>query len=140
MVAKGDTVGPWEAVADPERMKTMALVLHDPNPIHWDVDAVRRLGLGERPVNQGPNNMAYLVNALIGWTGDPRCVRSIRVRFLAPVHAGDRVVAGGSVTTVRPVDDGIEADCELWLEAGGRRVVTGDATVIIHPTEEHRRT
>ena len=45
---------------DAEKMKTMALLLRDPNPIHWDVGSVRELGMGDRPVNQGPNNMAYL--------------------------------------------------------------------------------
>ena len=54
---------------DPARMKTMAALLRDPNPIHWDLDAVRELGMGDRAVNQGPNNMAYLVNLLASYAG-----------------------------------------------------------------------
>ncbi|SVE18753.1 uncharacterized protein METZ01_LOCUS471607, partial [marine metagenome] len=27
-------------------MKTMAVLIQDPNPIHWDVESVKRLGLG----------------------------------------------------------------------------------------------
>ena len=61
---------------------------------------VRELGMGERPVNQGPNNMAYLVNLLASYAGGYRGVRSLRVRFLANVFAGDRLVAGGEVTHI----------------------------------------
>ena len=60
---------------DPEKMKTMAALLRDPNPIHWDVDVVRQLGMGDRPVNQGPNNMAYLVNLLAAFAGGYERVR-----------------------------------------------------------------
>ena len=54
---------------DAEKMKTMAVLIQDPNPIHWDVESVKRLGLGSEPINQGPNNMAYVVNALVSWVG-----------------------------------------------------------------------
>jgi hypothetical protein len=38
---------------DPGRMKTMALLLADPNPIHWDVTVNERLGLGPARVTRG---------------------------------------------------------------------------------------
>ena len=31
---------------DTEKMKTMAVILRDSNPIHWDVDAVQGAGHG----------------------------------------------------------------------------------------------
>ncbi|MDT7568612.1 MAG: hypothetical protein QOG76_7236, partial [Pseudonocardiales bacterium] len=49
---------------DPEKMKLLALLLADPNPLHFDPEAASRLGIAERPVNQGPSNMAMLVNLL----------------------------------------------------------------------------
>ena len=134
-VAVGDAIPGVEVTADPERMKTMALILRDPNPIHWDVAAVTRLGLGDRPVNQGPNNMAYVVNMLVGWAGDVGALRSVRVRFLAPAFAGDRLRTGGTVTGVR-VEDGARAvDCEVWLDSGEVRVIAGDATLVFPPDE-----
>ena len=36
-----------------EKMKTMALLLRDPNPIHWDVEAVRALGMGGPETGSG---------------------------------------------------------------------------------------
>jgi acyl dehydratase len=71
--------------------------------------------------------MAYVINALNAWTGDPACVRSIRVRFLSPVYAGERVTVEGAVTDVA----GDEATCELWLNADGRRALSARAVVTI---------
>ena len=116
----------------PEPMKTVAALLADSNPIHWDLEALRALGMGDRPVNQGPNNMAYVVNMLVAWAGDPAAVRRVRVRFLGNVHAGDRVSAEGVVTGVREQDGERLADLEVWLERGeDERVLDGTATVAL---------
>ena len=50
---------------DPARMKTLALLLADPNPIHLDAAAARRLGVADRQVNQGPSTMAMAANMLL---------------------------------------------------------------------------
>ena len=47
---------------DPGHMKVLALLLADPNPIHLDAAAARRLGVADRPVNQGPSTMALAAN------------------------------------------------------------------------------
>lgn len=109
-----------------EPMKTMALILRDPNPIHWDIDSVTSLGLGERVINQGPTNKAYIINALINWLGDPAAIRSIKVRFRGNVYAGERVEAGGEVTAV---EDGV-VTCDVWLDGPNGRVIAGTATVV----------
>lgn len=116
-----------------EKMKTMAALLQDPNPIHWDREATRALGMGERTVNQGPINMAYVMNMLVGWVGnDPARLRAIRLRFMANVFEDDRVEAGGRVTGMREVDGERLADCEVWLDVtGGSRALTGTATVAL---------
>jgi acyl dehydratase len=130
-VSVGDAVPPRVVEdVDAEKMKTMAALLHDPNPIHWDVEAVARLGLGDRPVNQGPSNMGYIVNALVDFTGDARTVRNVDCRFNGNVFAGDRVVASGEVTAVRDTDDGRVVECDVWLERDGDRVVTGTARLV----------
>lgn len=115
-----------------EKMKTMAALLGDPNTIHWDVADVRRLGLGDRPVNQGPNNMGYVIDMLTGWSGGPSNFRRLKVRFLGSVFAGDRLVAGGRVTGVRPGASGQLVDCDVWLARNGSEaVLAGTATVLI---------
>ena len=128
-----------EFVVDPvpiQNMKTMALLLRDPNPIHWDADAVRDLGMGEGVINQGPTNMAYVINMLVAWTGSPANVRSLDVRFLDNVRGGETVRAGGVVTGVEPADGPTVAHCDVWLaKQDGTNALAGTATVIV-PTEE----
>lgn len=132
-VEPGAQVPPFVVDAVPvEAMKTVAALLHDPNPIHFDVDAVSALGMGDRQVNQGPTNMAYVVNMLTAWTGDPGCLRRLQVRFLGNVVAGDRVSARGVVTGVREEGGRRLADLDVWLERSPEeRVLEGTATVAI---------
>jgi acyl dehydratase len=114
-------------------MKTMAALLHDPNPIHWDSAATRALQMGERVVNQGPINMSYVMNALVSWVGnDPSRLRAITLRFMANVFEGDRVEAGGTVTGLRDVKGEQLADCDVWLDVtGGSRALAGTAIVAL---------
>ncbi len=113
-------------------MKTMAVLLRDPNPIHFDLDVVAALGMGDRAINQGPTNMAYVVNMLVAWAGDPARIRALKVRFLDNVRAGDRVVAGGVVTSVAGDGRRQIAECDVWLDVvGGPRALAGSATVAL---------
>jgi len=112
-----------------EKMKLIAALLHDPNPIHLDPEAVRRLGMGDRVVNQGPANQAYLVNMLTRFAGDPTAVRRITVRFLGNVFAGDRVECRGRVTEVDR-DRGL-VTVELEEVVGDRAVMSGTAVVAL---------
>ncbi len=130
-VRPGDEIPPWEMpVVDPARMRTMAAILRDPYPVHWDRDANAALGLPGRVINQGPLNLGYIVNMLIAWAG-PSCVRRLTVSFGRPVLDGESVTARGRVTAV--ADDGAErrATCEVWLERDGEQVVTGTAVAAI---------
>ncbi|MFV0463922.1 MAG: MaoC family dehydratase [Nostocoides sp.] len=116
-----------------EKMKTMAALLSDPNPIHWDRTATEALGMGPRTVNQGPINLSYVMNMLIAWAdNDPTRLRGIRLRFMSNVFEDDRVEAGGRVTAVRDVDGEQLADCEVWLDVTGRgRALSGTAVVAL---------
>ena len=117
-------------------MKTMAVLLRDPTPIHFDPDAVVALGMGDRVINQGPTNMAYVVNMLVAWAGDPARIRALKVRFLDNVRAGDRVVAGGVVTSVAGDGRHRIAECDVWLDVvGGPRALAGSATVALDAGE-----
>lgn len=132
--AVGDVVPPLanESV-DAQRMKTMAAILRDPYPIHWDRAAVASMGLGERTINQGPLNLGYIANMLMAWAGDDS-IRRLTVQFHARVLDGDRVVAGGVVDAVANTDEGWEATCSVWLKRADETMVSGTAHVW------HRRT
>src|ERR1700755_3562152 len=96
----------------PERMKTMAALLQDPNPIHIDPEVVRGLGMGDRVINQGPSYMGYLMNLLLGLAPAAQFER-LNVRFTANVFAGDVVLGGGEVESV---DDEGRLHCTVWLD------------------------
>ncbi len=129
-IAVGDNIPPWEMPSvSAEKMKTMAAILRDPNPLHWDRDAVAALplGLGRRTINQGPLGLGYIVNMLHAWQG-PGCLRRITMTFPQVVLDGDHVVARG---TVQSLEGGL-AHCKVWLEhIDGRHLLAGNATVQI---------
>ncbi len=100
-----------------EKMKTMAAILRDPNPLHWDRQAVAALplGLGERTINQGPLGLSYMVNMLHSWAG-AGSIKRLTMTFPQVVLDGDQVVARGIVSSV----EGQIAHCEIWLEHAER--------------------
>ena len=110
-----------------EAMKQVALFLDDPNPIHFDAAAVRRMGLGDRPINQGPNGIGYLLNLLIAFCGAAERVRRLQCRLHANVFEGDVLTAGGSVTSV----EGALIGCDVWLKRGDETVISGTAEVLV---------
>lgn len=131
MTAVGDQVPPWSMpVVDPQRMKTMAAILRDPYPVHWDRSAMAQRGFGGRVINQGPLNLSYIANMLMAWQGE-QCIRRLTVGFGAPVLDGDAVTAHGTVLSIVGVGDETHATCDVWLERDGERVVTGTAVVAV---------
>lgn len=130
----GDSIPEWTmASVSAEKMKTMAAVLRDPNPLHWDREAVDSLplGLGKRTINQGPLGLSYMVNMLHAWMG-PRCLRRLVMRFPQVVLDGDQVVARGTITSLS--HDGAEhiAVCKVFLEHDERGILLeGEATVLL---------
>lgn len=114
---------------DPGSMKVLALLLADPNPLHFDPEAARRAGFGER-VNQGPANMAYLVNMLRAAFPGGRVTR-LRVQLRGTVLAGQPVRAGGRVVRRESTDDGKTVTCEVHLDGpDGVAVLVGEAVVL----------
>jgi acyl dehydratase len=109
----------------------MAALLRDPNPIHFDPEAVRRAGMGDRVINQGPINQAYLVNLVTRAAGGPDRLRSIQVRFLGNVLAGDRVECRGRVAAVDEAAG--TATLEIEARVGDAPVLAGTAVVTLGP-------
>jgi len=129
-VEVGDEIPPWEMPSvSAARMRTMAAILRDPNPVHWDSRAVEKLGFGEHTINQGPLGLSYMINMLHAWTG-PESVRRIFMRFPKVVLDGDHITARGRVTAVRDEAGRRYADCEIWLDRDdGDPPLVGTATV-----------
>jgi 3-hydroxybutyryl-CoA dehydratase len=112
-------------------MKTLALLLADPNPIHLDAAAARRLDVADRPVNQGPSTMAMAVNMVLAAFPGAR-LTSFRSRLLGLVLAGDSVEGGGNILD-RKIMDGQELlRCQVHLDVPGRgRVLEAEAVLVL---------
>jgi acyl dehydratase len=127
-IKPGDALPPFviESVS-PDAMRDWSVFLADPNPIHLDVEVVKAKGLGDKRINQGPINVAYMMNMLMA--AFPGCrIESMDSRFLDNVYEGDRAVASGEVTAV----EGNRVSCDLKLDVDGRGTVNaGTATIII---------
>lgn len=126
----GQDIPEWDMPSvSAARMRTMAAILRDPNPVHWDKRVVSEIGFGEHTINQGPLGLSYMVNMLHAWTG-PGSIRRIFMRFPLVVLDGDHIIARGQVTAVREEDGVRYADCDIWLyREGSANPLEGSATV-----------
>lgn len=103
----------------PESMVIWADVLRDPNPIHLDRSAVAAMGLGTMLINQGPANLAYLLNAVLeAYPG--AVVERFSSRFVGNVLEGDMVVVSGTVTEIEPTLGGARVTIAMVLQVEGR--------------------
>jgi acyl dehydratase len=118
------------AEVDAEKMKVLALLLADPNPLHFDPDVAPRLGIAERPVNQGPSSMAMLANLVRSAFPRGRLTR-LHVQLRGSVVAGEQVRAHGRIVAADTVPEGTRIRCEIALDAAGRSVMTGDAELVL---------
>ena len=64
MYSEGLNLKDWEFLVPQESMDIWAVILDDPNPIHLDANAVKQVGLGNKTINQGPANIAYILNMI----------------------------------------------------------------------------
>ena len=114
---------------DPQKMKTMAALLRDPYPVHWDRKANDVLGIGNNVINQGPLNLSYVANMLMQWQG-PTCIKRLKAKFLKPVLDNDTVIAGGKVIEVLD-ESSSRILCEIWLLRENEIVLSGEAEIIL---------
>lgn len=127
--AVGDPIAPFTIDSvSAAAMQDWAVFLADPNPIHLDVEVVKAKGLGDRVINQGPINVAYMMNMLMA-AFPGATIAAMDSRFLDNVYAGDRAVASGRITAV----DGNRVECEFSLDIDGRGTVNaGTATILLN--------
>lgn len=112
-----------------QSMQEWAVFLHDPNPIHLDAEVVKAKGLGEKEINQGPTNVAYIINMLHqNFPGGE--IDTLDSRFLDNVYADDHAEAFGAVTGILENNSGLEVTCSIGLRVASRGdVISGTAVI-----------
>jgi 3-hydroxybutyryl-CoA dehydratase len=92
-----------------------------------DVEVVKAKGLGDRVINQGPMNVAFMINMLMA-AFPGATIEAMDSRFLDNVYGGDKVTAQGAITAV----EGNRISCEFTLDVDGRGTVnSGTATLLV---------
>jgi hypothetical protein len=77
-------------------------------------------------------SMALLSRMLTDWLPDAR-LEKLGVTFRGVVQPGKPIVCSGFVTDRRDSDGGLELECDLILEQGGERRITGLAVLRLAP-------
>jgi acyl dehydratase len=139
-VSAGLEIPPW-VMSDLNltRIQALMTLMRDVNPIHHDSELAAMRGL-RGPVNQGPANLAYIINMLLDWAGPEMVLECLQFRFVEIVTAGDVVTARGSVTSVEEDAGEQRIGCDVWLELpDGTKAVEGTARLRIPTTVEDDR-
>ena len=87
---KGDSLENWSFTVIQKNMNLWADILDDPNPIHLDVNSVKLLGLGEKTINQGHANIAYIINAINYNFPDSEIIR-LNNKMTDSIVEGDKI-------------------------------------------------
>jgi len=120
----GVALGPCVLVVDQQVVARYADAAVDHNPIHFDDDAARRLGL--------PGAIAHgmisgaLIGRLLAAELGPQWLRHgrLHLKFIRPVEVGSTVVARGWVTATDPVSVELRAETSSGVIA-----ITATATL-----------
>ncbi|MAT51397.1 MAG: hypothetical protein CMK32_09475 [Porticoccaceae bacterium] len=117
-----------------ESMKAWAVFLHDPNPIHLDAEVVKAKGLGEKEINQGPTNVAYIIN-MLQENFPTAVIDTVDSRFLDNVYADDDIETYGTVTDVVENNGAVRVTCEIGLRVEGRGDVISGVAILDVPAK-----
>lgn len=111
-----------------EDMKLVAALLQDPYPPHYDPRRAEELGYPGL-LNQGPSNLAYMLQPVVRELGAPSDLASFDVRFHDMVFEGETVTATATVESKTASDDGgiVEFGVVLTKE-NGETAVDGTVT------------
>lgn len=114
----------------PQRLVMEAASNRDFAPIHHDAEFARQTGAPTMYAN------SMLVQAMFDatlrqWMGLGGRLRMLDISMRSFSCAGEVLACEGRVEQVRTEGAECLADIELWATAGGRRSVTGRATVVL---------
>ena len=89
----------WSFKVEQENLITWSNVLNDPNPIHLDNKTVKKLGLGDKCINQGPANIAYILNCISSNFKNYQLIE-VKNKLNGNVFSGDKIVVEGKISDI----------------------------------------
>jgi acyl dehydratase len=128
---KGDRLENWSFTVTQENMNLWAEILEDPNPIHLDVNSVKLLGLGEKTINQGHANIAYIINAINHNFPDSEIIK-LNNKMTDSILEGDKITVSGQINNIIEESNKLIINCQLQLNVGQEKVsVVSEADILI---------
>ena len=121
MYSEGFTLKDWQFLVPQESMNTWAVILDDPNPIHLDASAVKQVGLGDKTINQGPANIAYILN-MIEENFPNSQILKMNNKMTDSVLEGDLVTVSGQIIEVKAKGNKFIASCSIKLTVGEDKI------------------
>ncbi|WP_255197616.1 MaoC family dehydratase [Halorarius litoreus] len=109
-------------------MKLIAALLQDPYPPHYDPRRAEELGYPGL-LNQGPANLAYMLQPIVRELGAPSDLASFDTRFHDMVFEDETVTVTATVEEKRPADDdGLVEFSVVLAKENGETAVDGTVT------------
>ena len=121
MYSKGSNLKDWAFLVPQESMYTWAVILDDPNPIHLDANAAKQVGLGDKTINQGPANIAYILNMIEENFPNSRILK-MNNKMTDSVLEGDLVTVSGQISEIKAEGDQFIASCSIKLTVGEDKI------------------
>ena len=131
MYSVGSSLKDWEFLVSQESMDTWAKILDDPNPIHLDVNSVKSLGLGDKTINQGPANIAYIMNMLEQNFPNSQIIK-MNNKMTNSILEGELVNVSGQILNIKEKKSQLIISCTLKLTAeGGKIAVISEVDLLV---------
>lgn len=138
----GDKVTPLKKIATTRMLVQWAGATGDFNPLHYEDDFAKNLGVGA-PIVHGALKKAWLINLLTDWAGEEGRLKRFSCRYqgmdyprkmktFGEPHEGETWWCKGQV--IRKALEGEEGlvECTIWIENDrGGKTTTGNALVIL---------
>ncbi len=141
-VEVGTEITPLKKVATTRMLVQWAGATGDFNPLHYEEDFAKNLGVG-RPIVHGALKRAWLVNLMTDWIGEEGMLKKLSCRYRGMDYPrkmknfdepqdGETWWCKGNVTRKYIEGDEFLSECEIWVENGkGDKTTKGNALVAL---------
>ena len=123
----GHEIPRLEVVLSGDDVRRYATTANMPGPRFYSDEVARKEGLPGQ-ILPGNMSMALLARMVSDWLPGARLAK-LGVTFRGVVHPGKPIVCSGFVTERRDHDGKTELECDVILEQGGERRITGVAVI-----------
>ena len=141
-VEVGSEVTALKKIATTRMLVQYAGASGDFNPLHYEEDFAKNLGVG-KPIVHGLLKRAWLVNLMTDWIGKDGKLKRLSCRYRGmdyprkmksfdDPHDGDTWLCKGKVTKKFIENEEHLVECEIWVENNkGEKNTTGGAVAVL---------